>query len=89
MSYLAEQHAEWHTVYGANAVCPLDCYTAAQAEADEEGARIWQAQWRLDNPEAAAAQDAEDARIAAEWAAEKAARAAANTDWAAFDAPPF
>jgi hypothetical protein len=25
MSYLSESHNQWHAIYGALAVCPLDC----------------------------------------------------------------
>jgi|PlaIllAssembly_1097288.scaffolds.fasta_scaffold210939_2 hypothetical protein len=25
MSWIAEAHADWHTVHGRDAVCPLDC----------------------------------------------------------------
>ena len=32
MSWLADAHRDWHTVNGANAMCPLDC---GANEADE------------------------------------------------------
>jgi len=42
-TYTAEAHADWHAAHGPNKVCPLDCYTPAEAKADAEWAAERQA----------------------------------------------
>lgn len=41
-NYLAEAHAQWHTVHGWDAVCPLDCGAneAAMAIHEEESSPL-------------------------------------------------